>query len=72
VTSSSIRAGANQALNNSAMRDRGIEKLSDEVIVVVKREACEDMVTYLRIKLSESDKDFGDEGWNMLTVERPY
>jgi len=38
---------------------------SDEAIVGVKLVANEDAVTYLRIKLSESDKDVGAEGWNM-------
>ena len=38
---------------------------SDEAIVGVKLVANEDAVTYLRIKLSESDKDVGVEGWNM-------
>lgn len=27
--------------------------------------ADEDAVTYLRIKLSESDREVGAEGWNM-------
>jgi hypothetical protein len=43
--------------------DRGS---SDEAIVGVKSITDEDTVTYLRIKLSESDKDVGAEGWNML------
>jgi len=38
---------------------------SDEAIVGVKLIADEDAVTYLRIKLSESDKEVGAEGWNM-------
>ena len=38
---------------------------SDEAIVGVKLVATEDAVTYLRIKLSESDKEVGAEGWNM-------
>ncbi len=38
---------------------------SDEAIVGVKLVANEDAVTYLRIKLSESDKEVGAEGWNM-------
>jgi len=38
---------------------------SDETIVGVKLIANEDAVTYLRIKLSESDKEVGAEGWNM-------
>jgi len=38
---------------------------ADEAVVAVKLEADEDAVTYLRIKLSASDKDVGGEGWNM-------
>jgi len=42
--------------------DRGS---SDEAIVGVKSVAGEDAATYLRIKLPESDKDVGAEGWSM-------
>ena len=42
--------------------DRGS---SDEAIVGVKSVADDDAVTYLRVKLSESDKEVGAEGWNM-------
>ena len=42
--------------------DRGS---SDEAIVGVKSVADEDTVTYLRVKLSESDREVGAEGWNM-------
>jgi hypothetical protein len=42
--------------------DRGS---SDEAIVGVKSVASEDAVTYLRVKLPESDMDVGAEGWNM-------
>ncbi len=42
--------------------DRGS---ADEAVVGVKPVADEDAVTYLRVKLSESDKDVGAEGWNM-------
>ena len=42
--------------------DRGS---SDEAIVGVKSVANEDAVTYLRIKLPESDMEVGAEGWNM-------
>ena len=38
---------------------------ADEAIVVVKLLACEDTVTYLRIKLIVSSMDAGGEGWNM-------
>lgn len=38
---------------------------SDEAIVGVKLIAYEDAVTYLRVKLSESDKEVGAKGWNM-------
>jgi len=38
---------------------------SDEAIVGVKLSACEGAVTYLRIKLAESDKEVGAEGRNM-------
>jgi hypothetical protein len=40
---------------------------ADEAVVIVKRKADENMVTYLRTTLFESAKDSGDEGWNMLT-----
>lgn len=43
--------------------DRGS---AEEAIVGVKPVADEDAVTYLRVKLSESDKYVGAEGWNML------
>lgn len=43
------------------------KQLADEAVVVMKRKADEDMVTYQRIKLFESTKDCKDEGWNMLT-----
>ena len=42
--------------------DRGS---SDEAIVGVKSVANEDTVTYLRVKLQESDREVGAEGWNM-------
>jgi hypothetical protein len=42
--------------------DRGS---SDEAIVGVKLVAEEDTVTYLRVKLPESDREVGAEGWNM-------
>lgn len=38
---------------------------ADEAVVAVKLRACEDAVTYPRIKLSVSDKDVGGEGRNM-------
>lgn len=38
---------------------------ADEAVVVVKLKADEDAVTYLRVKLSASDKDVGGEGWNI-------
>jgi hypothetical protein len=38
---------------------------ADEAIVVVKLDADEDAVTYLRVKHSASDKEVGGEGWNM-------
>jgi len=38
---------------------------SDEAIVGVKLVAIEDTVTYPRIKLLESDREVGAEGWNM-------
>lgn len=41
-------------------------ELADEAIVIVKRLAEEDMVTYQRIKLIESAKESGDEGRNIL------
>lgn len=39
---------------------------ADETVVVVKSQAYEDMVTYLRIKLVKRDKDVKGEGWNIL------
>jgi hypothetical protein len=44
---------------------------AEEAVVVVKRVANEDMVTYLRIKrtVSAEKKKVGEgEGWNMLTA----
>ncbi len=38
---------------------------ADEAVVVVKLKANEGAVTYLRVKLSASNKDVGGEGWNM-------
>ena len=45
-----------------AVMDKGF---TDEAVVGVKLIADEDAVTYLRIKLSENDKDVGAEGRNM-------
>ncbi len=42
--------------------DRGF---SDEAVVGVKLVADEDAVTYLRVKLPESDMEVGAEGRNM-------
>lgn len=39
-----------------------------EAVVVVKGEAYEDMVTYWRIKLHQSEKEIGDEGRNIIAV----
>lgn len=50
--------------SNTELMHKGF---SDEAIVIVKRSADEDMVTYWRIKPTESAKDGGDEGRNMLT-----
>jgi hypothetical protein len=41
--------------------------ISDLVIVVIKLRADEDMVTYLRIKLSESGRKIKGKGLDMLT-----
>ena len=41
------------------------QELSDETVVVIKPGADEDTVTYLRVKLPESDRDVGAEGRNM-------
>jgi hypothetical protein len=43
------------------------KQFADEAVVIVKRKADENMVTYLRVTLFESARDSGDEGWNMLT-----
>jgi hypothetical protein len=45
-----------------SVTDRGS---SEEAIVGVKPVADEDAVTYLRVKLSESDREVGAEGRNM-------
>ena len=42
--------------------DRGS---SEEAIVGVKSVADDDAVTYLRVKLPESDREVRAEGWNM-------
>lgn len=52
--------------NDVAAMDRGF---SDEAIVVVKPVADENTVTYLRIKLQESDREVGDEGRNVLAKQ---
>lgn len=44
--------------------------VADEVIVVVKLVACEDMVTYLRVKLPERNKDVKGKGRNMESSNR--
>lgn len=41
--------------------------ISDPVIVVIKLRADEDMVTYLRVKLSESGRKTRGKGPDMLT-----
>ena len=38
---------------------------SDETIVGVKLVAVDDTMTYQRIKLLESNKEVGAEGWSM-------
>jgi hypothetical protein len=38
---------------------------ADEAVVVVKADAEEVMVTWQRVKQRQSDKEVGDEGWNM-------
>jgi len=40
---------------------------ADEVVVVVKLETCENMVTYLRTKSLESKRKLGGEGLHMQT-----
>jgi hypothetical protein len=45
-----------------SVTDRGS---SEEAIVGVKPVADEDAVTYLRVKLLESDREVGAEGRNM-------
>jgi hypothetical protein len=44
--------------------------VADEVVVVIKLTAYEDMVTYPRIKLPESNKDVRGEGRNMKSSNR--
>ena len=41
--------------------------VSDPDIVAMKRQADEEMATYLRIKLAENDKEVKGEGKDMLT-----
>ena len=41
---------------------------ADEAVVVVKVDAEEVMVTWLRVKHRQSDKEVGDEGRNMQAV----
>lgn len=53
----------NEDSNIGVMR----KELADEAVVIIKREAEESMVTYLRITLFESAKERKDEGRNMLT-----
>lgn len=57
-----------ESLSPNENRDVGVmhSQFADEAVVVMKRKADEDMVTYWRIKLFESTKDCKDEGWNML------
>ena len=62
VTSRLVRDGRSHALNNPEMEDRGAKGFSDEAIVVIKREANEDTVMYLRVKLHESDKEIEAKG----------
>ena len=66
----SMRAGTacgslspNESRNAEVMH----RELADEAVVIVKREADENMVTYLRVTLSESAKESEDEGRNILT-----
>jgi hypothetical protein len=55
----------------SPNEDRNISvmhrQFADEVVVIIKRKADENMATYLRVTLSESAKDCKDEGRNRLT-----
>ena len=48
--------------SNVDTTDRGP---ADEVVVAVKLETCENMVTYLRIKSLESKRKLGGEGLHM-------
>ncbi len=43
------------------------KQFADEAVVVIKQKADENMVTCLRVKLSDRARDSKDEGWNMLT-----
>ena len=58
-----------ESLSPNEDRDVGVihKQFADEAVVVIKRKAEEDMVTYQRRKLFESTKDCKDEGRNMLT-----
>ncbi len=66
-----LRGSVPHADTISPNEDRNIgvmrKELADEVVVVIKREADESMVTYLRVTLLESAKERKDEGRNMLT-----
>ena len=54
-------------LSTAVMLLLGLQGVSDLIIVVVKLQAYEDMVTYLRIKPVERDKEIKGEGSDMLT-----
>jgi hypothetical protein len=57
------KSNPNEDSNIGVMR----KESTDEAIVVMKREAEEDKVTYLRVTLLERAKERKDEGRNMLT-----
>lgn len=58
-----------KSLSPNENRNVGVmhKQFADEAVVVMKRKANEDMVTYRRAKLFERAKDCKDEGRNMLT-----
>ena len=66
-----LRGSVPQAETLSPNEDSNIrvirKELADEAVVIIKREADESMVTYLRVSLLESAKERKDEGRNMLT-----
>ena len=54
-------------LNNAEMCLLRTERSADQIVVVIKLRADESMVTCLRVKLVEIDRDVKGKGSGMLT-----